>query len=182
MSDAVCIALISAGVVVVGFVVAVGVFHNKITGIELSAEHLKIAMETKVLQVENGQSAIQDRLETQRKSIRDQQQIINEVFIFGVAFYLVAMLRDFRRLASAPGGEYIFHKTESFAHNLRHLRDLGFIEMIKIGELREAENILPKVKLTPAGELFLDLREELEAEHRTREASSGVQSHAGGRA
>jgi len=110
-------------------------------------------------------SALEDKVEAQEAKLRQQQKIINDIVVFGLAFYLVEMLRDFRRLKMVSNGEYTFRKSLRFESNLRYLRDHGLIGMIEIGKLVDGENILPKIQITPAGSLFLELRDEYDARH-----------------
>jgi hypothetical protein len=117
----------------------------------------------KVKSLEDKLEVQEDKLEVQENKIREQQRVINDIVVFSMAFYLVEMLRDFRRLKAQPNGEYKFRKSTAFESNLRYLRDHGHIEMIQIRPLADGEDILPKIKLTPAGSRFLELRDEYDA-------------------
>jgi hypothetical protein len=127
--------------------------------------HLRIAefeaFGVKVHTLEEKVEAQEAKVEAQEAELREQQRIINDIVVFGLAFYLVDMLRDFYRLKRAHG-EYIFRKSPRFESNLRYLRDHGLIGMIEIGKLVDGEDILQKIELTPAGILFLQLRDKYE--------------------
>lgn len=99
----------------------------------------------------------------QKSKLEKQEQIIQELVVYSMAFYLYKMLCDFKRCEEGKIEEYIYRKSQNFEHNLRYLRDNGFIEMtFQIASLMDGENIAKKVKLTPIGRFYVDLREKFE--------------------
>jgi hypothetical protein len=98
------------------------------------------------------------RIASLEKRVESQQEIINQLVVFSMAFYLFEMLKDFSKCEKGDMTEYLFRKTPEFESNLRWLRDHGYIHMIKIRALRDRENIAKQVKLTPVGRYYVDLR------------------------
>lgn len=105
----------------------------------------------------------QAELETQRRILDKQQEIINQLVVFSMAFFLFERLRGLH-YARRNGNEYIFHKTDDFIKDLRYLRDHGYIEILGIGQLHDGQDIAQVVKLTPIGEFYVHLREAYEGE------------------
>lgn len=94
----------------------------------------------------------------------EQQEIINQLVVFSMAFFLYKMLDDFYRCEKGEIAEYIFKKTAHFEHNLRWLRDHGYLEMtFQVAALRDGQDIAKMVKLTPVGKFYVKLRREFEA-------------------
>jgi hypothetical protein len=63
--------------------------------------------------------------------------------------------------ATRSGGEYLYKKSEAEQH-LRYLRDAGYIGSVHVGGLADGENLVNKIKLTPAGNFYVEIREEYE--------------------
>ncbi len=109
------------------------------------------------------------RIKFLEKQVENQQEIINQLVVFSMAFYLFEMLKDFSECEKGKKTEYLFKDEPEFKSNLRWLRDHGYIQMIKIRQLHNDENIAKKVKLTPVGHYYVELR--LRYEARERKAS-----------
>jgi hypothetical protein len=104
-----------------------------------------------------------EKLEKQEVELKNQQEIINKLVIYSMAFYLDAMLRDFLKCEKGEMQEYIFKKTRRFEHRIEYLIDTGFLEKsINPDKLVDGENIAIKVKLTPIGKYYVELRNEFE--------------------
>ena len=106
------------------------------------------------------------KVKRQEVQVEQQQKIINQLVVFSMAFFLFRMLDDFYQCEQGTMKEYIFRKTGSFEHNLRWLRDHGYLEMIQVGMLHDGQNIANLVKLTPVGRFYVDLRRTYEADTR----------------
>jgi hypothetical protein len=96
------------------------------------------------------------RISSLEKKVESQQEIINQLVVFSMAFYLFEMLKDFCECEKGNMTEYLFRKTPEFESNLRWLRDHGYIQMIKIRALRDSENIAKQIELTPVGRYYVD--------------------------
>ena len=116
-------------------------------------------------EMENKVQGQQAELDKQRRILDKQQEIINQLVVFSMAFFLFERLKGLY-YARKSNGEYLFHKTDDFIKDLRYLRDNGYIEIIGIGQLHDGQDIAQVVKLTPIGEYYVDLREEYETKGR----------------
>lgn len=54
------------------------------------------------------------------------------------------------------------HIGQTVRREMRFLTDSGYIEDLKIDELKDGDDLAAKVRLTPAGEWYVELRERLE--------------------
>jgi hypothetical protein len=105
----------------------------------------------------------QEQLEDQARAIAEQQKIINDLVVFSMAWFLFGHLKSIY-YAQKTGGEYIFHKNDDFVDDLLYLRDNGYIEIHGIRQLDHGVNLAEKVKLTPIGSYYVELREQRESE------------------
>ena len=110
-------------------------------------------------EIENQVESQQVKIEKQSRILEKQQEIINQLVIFSMAFFLFERLKGLY-YARKNGNEYIFHKTDDSIKDLRYLRDNGYIDIIGIGQFHDGQDIAPTVKLTPIGEYYVQLREE----------------------
>lgn len=112
---------------------------------------------------------LERRVEEQGKQIAETQtkvdgvqDRINTIVTYFLSFYL------FKHLSKLyHGGEYRFHK-DNLEKDLRLLRDLGYLEYFKISDLQDNDNLSDKIKLTPLGRLFVELRESKEQSNKTK--------------
>lgn len=94
------------------------------------------------------------RISQTETQVLEAQEKINAVVTYSLAFYL------FKHLSKLyHEREYHFNKDPNFERELRFLRDLGYLEFFRIGELRDGENLVGKLKLTPLGKILVELRE-----------------------
>jgi hypothetical protein len=114
---------------------------------------------------------LEEKVQRQEVIVQEQQEIINQLVVFSMAFFLYRMLDDFyecqegRKRESRQ--EYIYRKTDRFEHHMRWLRDHGYLEMnFKIGGLDDGQDIAKVVKLTPVGRFYVELRRSYEARNR----------------
>jgi hypothetical protein len=99
------------------------------------------------------------KVKRQEAKLEKQQEIINQLVVYSMAFYLYEMLADLYKCEQGTLKEYIFKKTGNFEHHIRYLRDQGYLEMtFRVGALSDGENIASKVKLTPVGKFYVELR------------------------
>jgi hypothetical protein len=104
-------------------------------------------------------SAQRQKQQTQDKQLHIQEQILNSLVVYSISWYLFKMLADFYHLARCQGGEYLFRDDERTRHSLRFLRDHGYLEHFRIGDLQDGENLMAKIKLTPVGNYLVELRQ-----------------------
>jgi hypothetical protein len=99
---------------------------------------------------------VQVRVEEQELELRRQSEIIEQLVVYSMSWYLFDMLAELRR-RNTTGQEYLYRKTAE--RDIRYLRDHGYLEHFTIGELHEGENLTGKVQLTPIGNYLVDLRQ-----------------------
>lgn len=100
---------------------------------------------------------LEKKVRIQDEEIKKQQKIIHQIVVYSMAYYLYDMLRVFDECQRGVRKEFRFKKADE--HSLRFLRDNGYIEQtFKIGTLTEGENLADKLKLTPIGKLYIELR------------------------
>lgn len=110
---------------------------------------------------------LEEKVERQEVIVREQQEIINQLVVFSMAFFLYRMLDDFYECQEGRVQEYTYRKTDRFEHHMRWLRDHGYLEMnFRIGGLEDGQNIAKVVKLTPVGRFYVELRRAYEAHNR----------------
>ena len=103
----------------------------------------------------------QAMIKTQEIKLAEQQNVINQLVVYSMAFYLYEMLRDFRKCEQGSMSEYKYLK--SHESRLRYLRDHGYMEQtFVISKLSPGENIAGRVKLTPVGRFYVETREKYE--------------------
>ncbi len=98
------------------------------------------------------------KLNQQEEQIKRQRKMIDEIVKYSMAQYYFEMLCDIGKCQKGQIDKYIFHKS-STERGLRYLRDNGFIHINRISDLTDGENIADKLTLTPIGELYINLRE-----------------------
>jgi hypothetical protein len=109
------------------------------------------------------------KVERQEAKIEKQQEIINQLVIYSMAFYLYDVLADFDKCEKGIMKEYLFKKKGNFDHHIRFLRDHGYLEMtFRVGDLIDGENIAQKVKLTPVGRFYVEVRKHYKEIHRNQ--------------
>jgi hypothetical protein len=100
---------------------------------------------------------LEKKVRIQDEEIKKQQKIIHQIVVYSMAYYLYDILRIFDECQRGVRKEFKFKKTDE--HSLRFLRDNGYIEQtFKIASLTEGENLADKVKLTPIGKFYIELR------------------------
>jgi hypothetical protein len=117
--------------------------------------------------------ALEQRVQEQGRTIEDQQQIINELVVFSMAQHLARHLGELYDRATSQG-EYLYRDNADFKRDLLFLRDHGFIESalpgqyLNVDALRDGQNLVGYVKLTPVGTFYVEQRRGRElALHRT---------------
>jgi hypothetical protein len=107
-----------------------------------------------------GKGGIRAELNAVKERIDEADRRIDELFLLTMS---PAMFLNLKKLASRRFGPY--EMGPGLERELRHLRDIGYIEVQAIGSLpRDGGELSEFVKVTPAGERFVALREQLERE------------------
>ena len=99
----------------------------------------------------------------QAQQIDAQRKILDDLALYSMAFYIYDKLK-FLCLGTLPEfdgryGEYKYHPDEAFDHDLRYLRDHGYLELFQIGSLQPGENLVGKLVPTEMGRRFVELKE-----------------------
>lgn len=104
----------------------------------------------------------QRKITKQEEKLSRQQDVINQLVAYSMASYIFDHLQYvYHGQRRDPGwpNEYLFRKNPPFEHDLRFLRDHGYIEFLEIGSLRDGENLVNLLTLTPVGSFYVELRE-----------------------
>ena len=88
--------------------------------------------------------------------------MLDDLILYSMAFHIYDKLK-YLHLGSlnrnGPYGEYKYVKEEPFDHDLRYLRDHGYLEDFQIGDLVPGENLVGRLKVTQMGQRFVNLKE-----------------------
>ncbi len=103
----------------------------------------------------------QSQLNKQQQQIEQQQNVINELVVFSMGFYIFRHLKEIYH-RQRDGTEYLYRKNGNFERELRYLRDGGYIEMVDIDAIPDRQNLIGVVRLTPVGNFYVELRENYE--------------------
>jgi uncharacterized protein DUF4062 len=125
---------------------------QELTSLEKSVEVQKLHE-----RVDNQQKVIS----AQEQKLEEQQHVINQLVTYSMAEYIFKHLRHiYFGQKKKPGypAEYIYRKNDAFEHDMRFLRDHGYIEFLNISGLGDGVNLVDAVKLTPVGSFYVKLR------------------------
>jgi hypothetical protein len=115
---------------------------------------------------------VQERVEVQELELSRQRDIIEQLVVYSMSWYLFDMLSELKR-RNTTGQEYLYRK--SAERDIRYLRDHGYLEHFAIGQLCEGENLSGKVQLTPIGKYLVDLRQQMNARQAPKPAEHQAQ-------
>jgi hypothetical protein len=91
-----------------------------------------------------------------------QREMLDDLILYSMAFYIYEKLK-FLHLGSVdisgPYREYKYVKSDADDHDLRYLRDHGYLEMFYVRDLVPGENLVGKLKVTEMGKRFVELKE-----------------------
>ncbi len=99
----------------------------------------------------------QEQLGAQERKLNDQQKIITQLVLYSMSWYLFDLLANLYHRART-GEEYLY-RSGAMDRDLRFLRDHGYLVHFTITDLRDGENLVGKVQLTPVGNFLVELRE-----------------------
>lgn len=101
--------------------------------------------------------------------VHKQQELVNLLVVFSMAFFLFRLLDDFDKCEKGEIERYLHTKSASADANLRWLRDHGYLEMnFQVAALKDGQDIAKLVKLTPVGKLYVQLRRTYETSAQSR--------------
>ncbi len=113
---------------------------------------------------------LREKVSDQQMQIDKQNAILRKIVAFSMSFHIYKPLKALYRkgLTGNPSEEYLYQKYHE--QDFYFLRDHGYIEsrtpdvFLKIDSFQDQQNLFPVVRLTKAGEDYVQLREELEKE------------------
>lgn len=105
---------------------------------------------------------VERRVERQEEKLRAQQEVIAQLVVFSVSWYIFDLLSKLYH-RNREGGEYLFRENDdAMMRDLRFLRDHGYLEHFQIADLRDKQDLVGTLKLTPVGNFLVELREQLQ--------------------
>jgi len=106
---------------------------------------------------------LERKVSEQAQQIDEQRRILDDLAIYSMAFYIYDKLKYLslgtREEYKSQYGEYKYVRDETFDHDLRYLRDHGYLELFQIRQLTPDENLVGKLKVTEMGRRFVELKE-----------------------
>ena len=113
---------------------------------------------------------LEQKVDEQSRKINEQRKVLDDLAIYSMAYYIYDKLK-YLHLGTIPAvagkyGEYRYRRDEAFDHDLRYLRDHGYLEMFQISDLSEGENLVGRLRATEMGRRFVELKEARFAEIR----------------
>jgi hypothetical protein len=132
---------------------------RRIVAVHLIQELTELEKSAAVADLNDRVSRQEEKLNEQQESLQRQQHVINQLVTYSMAEYVYRHMRYiYAGKRSSSPAEYLFRKNPAFEHDLRFLRDHGYIEFIEIDNLRDGDNLVKKVDLTPVGNFYVELR------------------------
>ena len=106
---------------------------------------------------------LEKKVNEQAAQLDAQRKILDDLALYSMAFYIYDKLK-YLTLGSwpntiPPSGKYKDVQNETFDHDLRYLRDHGYLELFQIDELVPGENLVGKLIVTEMGRRFVELKE-----------------------
>jgi hypothetical protein len=126
-------------------------------GEALNAANLK-SFEIGGLKIEQ----LERKIEEHSQILDEQRRIIDDLVVYSMAFYIYDKLKYLHIGSHDPQGpyrEYKYVKDEAFDHDLRYLRDHGYLNLFMISDLQPGENLVGKLQVTEMGRRFVEMKE-----------------------
>jgi hypothetical protein len=127
---------------------------SRLVGLHLIQELTFLEKTAEVHQLHQRIDDQQRTISKQEQTLAKQQDVINQLVAYSMASYIFKHLQHVyhgQRKDSGWASEYLFRKNDPFAHDLRFLRDHGYIEFLEIGSLRDGADLVTGLTLTPVG-------------------------------
>jgi hypothetical protein len=105
-----------------------------------------------------GKEGLRAELRSVERKVEEMNRKLDEVFLHTMS---PAMFNNLNKLASEHFGEY--EMGSPLERELRHLRDIGYIEVFSISSIpKRGKELSEYVKVSPVGHRFIALRHEWE--------------------
>lgn len=108
---------------------------------------------------------ISDDVKEQRQYIERQQELINKLVVYSMAYNHYDRLKELHDCCN-NNNSYKFSKDDGIIGQLLYLRDNNFIELWGIRGFEDGRDISKDLKITPTGEFYIELREKYESDDR----------------
>jgi hypothetical protein len=102
------------------------------------------------------------KIEQIEKELDEQRRILDDLILYSMAFHIYDKLMYLHLGSmnpSGPFGEHNYVDDEPFIHDLRYLRDHGYLEHFQISELVPGQNLVGRLKVTEMGQRFVNLKQ-----------------------
>jgi hypothetical protein len=102
------------------------------------------------------------KIEQIEKKLDEQRLMLDDLILYSMAFHIYDKLMYLHLGSMNPSGpfrEYKYVNDEPFIHDLRYLRDHGYLEHFQISELVPGENLVGRLKVTEMGQRFVNLKQ-----------------------
>lgn len=104
---------------------------------------------------------LEKKVSEQSEKIYEQQKLIDDLVMYTMAWYILDKLKyiclgtiDKYR---SEYGEYKYTGDEPTNHDLRFLRDHGYLEMFQLNDLKYGDNLVGRLRATEMGRRFVEL-------------------------
>ena len=89
--------------------------------------------------------------------------MLDDLALYSMAYYIYDKLKFFN-FGTKDGhreryGVYNYVRDEPTDHDLRYLRDHGYLEMFQLPDLSPGENLVGRLKVTEMGQRLVELKE-----------------------
>jgi hypothetical protein len=106
---------------------------------------------------------LEKKVNEQAAQLDAQRRILDDLVIYSMAFYIYDKLK-YLSLGTVTEykseyGEYKYVDDDNFKHDLRYLRDHGYLELFQTSNLVPGENLVGKLIVTQMGQRFVELKE-----------------------
>ena len=106
---------------------------------------------------------LERKVSEQSALIDEHRRMLDDLTLYSMAFYIYDKLK-YLHLGTLQAyrsrfGEYNYVRNEVFDHDLRYLRDHGYLELFQISDLTPGENLVGKLQVTEMGRRFVELKE-----------------------
>ena len=94
---------------------------------------------------------LERKVEQQTQILDEHRRIIDDLVVYSMAFYIYDKLKYLCLGAQDPSGpykEFKYVKDDAFDHDLRYLRDHGYLGLFLIADLQPGENLVGKLQVT----------------------------------
>ena len=133
-------------------------------GLMTSLSDAFVKSNLKSLQIGNFKiEQLEKMVNEQAEQLESQRRILDDLALYSMAFYIYDKLKYLCLGTDAEYrsafGEYKYVQDETFDHDLRYLRDHGYLELFQISQLAPGENLVGKLVVTEMGRRFVELKE-----------------------